>query len=174
MTETTVQYMARKGARLSDHDARIVGPELDRISREHGADALTVVEIANDESSALHPYFDWDNNVAAANWRLTQARALMNSIEVVVKEADDKGPREMVRAFHIVKSRYREDADVERRYHPLDVVVTRDDWAQQVVAQARSDLLAFKRRYGQYQKYIREDEVLCSILDRIDELDDEN
>lgn len=43
-----------------------------------------VVEDAASEESPLHEYFEWDNSEAARKYRLSQARRLIRSVEVVI------------------------------------------------------------------------------------------
>ncbi len=43
-----------------------------------------VVEAARDPDSALHPYFTWDDGVAAEQWRLFEAGVLVRRIKVFI------------------------------------------------------------------------------------------
>lgn len=49
-----------------------------------------IVDAARDESSPLHQYFEWDNRIAAEQYRLMQARTLLRSCQVDVKIEDHK------------------------------------------------------------------------------------
>lgn len=42
-----------------------------------------VVEDARPVDSPLHPYFEWNDSLAAHNWRIEQARRLLQSFELV-------------------------------------------------------------------------------------------
>lgn len=66
-------------------DAMIVSGELQRLEDERGR--LTpeiVVDSARHEESPLHDEFDWDDGVAAHQWRIEQARRLIRSVKVSV------------------------------------------------------------------------------------------
>jgi len=52
-----------------------------------------VVRAAEDNNSILHKLFEWDENKAASNWRLQQARTILNNIEVTI--ITDGEPREI-------------------------------------------------------------------------------
>lgn len=52
-----------------------------------------VVRAAEDNNSILHKLFEWDENKAAYNWRLQQARTILNNIEVTI--ITDGEPREI-------------------------------------------------------------------------------
>ena len=41
-----------------------------------------VVRAAQAKSSPLHDYFDWDDKIAGARWRLEQARELIRSVKI--------------------------------------------------------------------------------------------
>lgn len=47
--------------------------------------AEQVVEAARDEESPLHGYFVWDDDVAAYQYRLDQARALIRNVRVTMR-----------------------------------------------------------------------------------------
>jgi ribosomal protein S20 len=69
----------------NDHEAI---EELDELSRE---DALTpegIVEKADDETSALHKYFEWDNAKAGHAHRIMQARQLVRVIYLEREQAN--------------------------------------------------------------------------------------
>lgn len=46
--------------------------------------AETVLNVAKDENSVLHGMFEWDDSLAAEKYRLSQARTIINNIEVRV------------------------------------------------------------------------------------------
>jgi hypothetical protein len=60
--------------------------EVQRLATEHGGvvTPAQVVEAARDPANPLHEEFEWDDSVAAEQWRLAQARTLIRSIRVVV------------------------------------------------------------------------------------------
>ena len=43
-----------------------------------------VIESAKDAKSPLHGFFDWDDSVAAAKWRIEQARELIRTVKLSV------------------------------------------------------------------------------------------
>lgn len=60
-----------------DHEAAIVA--LDTLADRFGGavSPRDVVDAAKPNDSPLHPYFEWDDDKAADNWRLDQARRLL-------------------------------------------------------------------------------------------------
>lgn len=64
-----------------------------RIVRRHDgvcAPAALVAAARNDES--IRPAFEWDDTKAAADWRIHQARRILNTIRVVVEGQDAPVP----------------------------------------------------------------------------------
>ena len=75
-------------------DVALVVEELTRLQKVNRI--LTpevVVRAAENSESVLHKLFEWDDNKAAYNWRLQQARTILNNIEVTI--ITDGEPREI-------------------------------------------------------------------------------
>lgn len=62
--------------------------ELERIEKEHGGMLRPedVVDAAKDEDSVLHAYFQWDQDEAAYQYQLWQARQLISRVTVELVE----------------------------------------------------------------------------------------
>lgn len=66
-----------------------VEQELERLRGPDGILRLEdVVAAAADESSPLHSHFEWDNTKAAHRYRLSQARALIRSVQIPLRISD--------------------------------------------------------------------------------------
>lgn len=94
-----------------------------------------VVEDAQDESSPLHAYFEWDDTEAARQWRLEQARALNRSVRVEVQTEtrtvstvryvrNPEAPGREQGYADVTKLRTREDLAREALRHELKSVKT--------------------------------------------------
>ena len=69
--------------------AQDAGEELARIHKRHGQ--LTpslVVDESRSQEATLHRIFEWDDEIAAENFRHHQARALIKSIEIEKPEGE--------------------------------------------------------------------------------------
>lgn len=74
--------------------------EIDRIKEEYGeVTPEVIVRESENPESILHPIFEWDNEKAGYNYRLQQARGLINNIAVTV--ISDGEPKE-VDVFEVV------------------------------------------------------------------------
>jgi hypothetical protein len=58
-------------------------------------DPHDVVELASDPKSALHSRFTWEDDVAAVQWRLQQARQLIRSVTIERVITPDQEPRQV-------------------------------------------------------------------------------
>lgn len=85
MTLVTLrEYFAAAGSRYSADDAKVIGPELERLAGP--GDELVpgaIVHAASDPISPLHRYFEWDDTKAARRFRLAQANDMKRSILIV-------------------------------------------------------------------------------------------
>ena len=99
--------------------------------------AEAVVEYSKPEDSVLHNDFEWNDDVAAHQYRLQQARCMIGNLTVTVEQDDSAA--EPVRAyFHIAE---------KKAYERAEVVVQDEDKMASVRKEARRELEAFERKY---------------------------
>lgn len=66
-------------------DPSVAAEELQRLQNIHGTlSAELIVAEAKKKESVLHDMFEWDDNKAAFNYRLQQARTILNNIRINV------------------------------------------------------------------------------------------
>lgn len=91
---TVQEYFAVKGSRYTRADAETIGPELTRLQDSHGdVKPSDILAAAKHRESPLHPYFEWNNETAAHRFRKLQARDMVQSIRVRVREAEGETER---------------------------------------------------------------------------------
>lgn len=100
-----------------------------------------VVESAKDEAHPLHGYFEWDDDEAAARYRLMQASQLIRQVRVSVVAADQRTM--VVRAFVSLPS----DRIGTGGYRTIEGVLAEQGQRAELLAMARAELAAFKRKY---------------------------
>lgn len=136
-------YQWKQGARVpSSADAQKVGEELERIRVKHNGrlEPEWVVHNAKSPRNPMHDLFEWDDNVAAQNFRVDQARSVIRSVDVVVEEAPQMKP---MRAFvSVVQER-------DRSYTSVQHAMSDDDLRKQLIAQAYTELEAWQKRYAE-------------------------
>lgn len=129
-----------------------VGKELEEL-RQAQEGRLTpdmVVEHASDEHSLLHPAFEWNDTTAAHQYRCHQARHLINCL-VYIKEGYPE-----VRAFVSVI----QEGDQAHSYTHILHAMEHPKLRQQVLDQAKDDLLAWETRYHHLEEFHRVHQII--------------
>ena len=118
-------------------DAQIAGSELDRICKKNGGlRPADVVDESRPEEAPLHGCFEWDDRLAAEQYRQTQAQFIIRSITTEVKTLS-REPIE-VRAFFRTET---------TGYQPIEVVMQTQSETEALLSAALGELRAFRRKY---------------------------
>lgn len=114
--------------------------ELLRIAEDNGGILLpdTVVRHAMNPKSALHDKFEWDDTVAAYQHRLTQARALIVDVEIVIPNRS-----EPVQAFVSLSV----DRSGRGGYRLINDVISNEQYCAILLDDARRDMEVFVKKY---------------------------
>lgn len=119
-----------------DVDPNKVAQEIRGIGEE--ATSQQIVDRARDENSELHKCFEWDDSIAAEQYRIQQARYVVHHL--VIKEEVVPKDRPEVRYF--VKPKQSEG------YKQTQFVMKIDTEYEALLKQAWAELQAFKRKYS--------------------------
>jgi hypothetical protein len=123
-------------------DPQAVGEELERLRTTHGALTPTVVvEAARDEESPLHAGFEWDDGVAAEQFRLSQARKIVISIR-----CNNHSPaNQKVPYFVSVRT-----PEAGRSYVPTSEAMSDDQLRFRVMNEIRTFIESLERKYSNF------------------------
>lgn len=146
-------YKFKEGSRINA-DPQLVGRVCAQLSSEGELTAHRLLEVSRDSSAPLHNLFEWDDRIAAEEYRVSQARYIIRSI-TVESETNIKQP---VRAFISIHQEKQE-------YKPISSVMRSVTLREQMLANALKDLRAFKQKYEVLNE-------LVSIFLEIDALDE--
>lgn len=127
-------------------DAQVIGDHIESLRQERGGRLVPtdLVADATYDDSPLHDLFEWDDEVAAHEHRLNQARYIIRSIVVTVESSADAVP---VRAFvSVVK-------DDERFYTHIEHAMTEEDLRSQVIAKAYKEMQDWCKRYKDLSEF---------------------
>lgn len=118
-------YKVKNTTGLHKFDHEAVGAALDAIrERDGGIRPVTVLEEAAPEESPLHTPFEWDDELAAGEYRLWQARKLIRNVVPVIYEKSATGERvEREIPFVHVPAK----GDEPAQYRDLDSLVSDTD-----------------------------------------------
>lgn len=168
MTETAVGAIEPEPEPEPNEDAvdwisNGVIKELDRIA-DLDADNLiepeTVVEFAKDISSPLHRHFLWDDSEAAHQYRLVQARSLINRIKII--KVDNGGPR------YVNVIIRRADENERRGYVQTKRAVADESLYDQIVKEAINQIRAYRIRLSAFER-AREGRTHGGVLRSLDQ-----
>ncbi len=133
--------------------------ELDRIEKKYGKiTPFFIIEAAKPKDSLLHDCFEWDNDQAAHQFRLRQARQLIANIEVSIIS---DGKERKIRAYEIV---HRPDGN---QYKNISLLTPED--ADTVKVKAVREINYWKSKlaaYKQFDKIVEQLEVIISQIEQ--------
>lgn len=150
-------YQWKSGARIKG-DAQTSGELFERLSATaEGLTARTLLEASKPESAPLHNDYEWNDEIAADNWRLQQSNHFINSISVVMvsKETNEEM---QVRAFHITTE--------EHKYDPIELIVQQKDKYTALLSNAKAELETFKRKYNTLKELKPVFEAITEVLNK--------
>ena len=142
--------------------------------------ATDLVNAAAEPEHPLHHLFDWDNDSAADQWRLQQARNLISSIKVraVIHPEDDRGPISVRVPIAVSPHKTRFD---DGGYHLTGGMNSDGEWElsdtgkYEMLNDLRVALDGLKRRYKapllELDAIETIDSVQDSLLDKLDALE---
>lgn len=128
------------GASRYEADAQLVGEELEFIERDNTITPEHIVEYAQrHKDSELYKCFEWDDTEASKKWRLQQARLIICSIKLEIKEE----PKKVQRVYVNIKDKDSE----EKVFKNINEVINNDEEYQQLIEKAKRDIESCKERY---------------------------
>jgi len=170
MSQITIkEYFAAAGSRLTDKDARILGPTLVALGEQGEVTAASVVEAARSENCPMHSYFEWDDTKAAGLYREGQASEIINTVRVRYVSQDD-GMERSTRAYRIVRDK---PQAIQRAsvYLPRETPVFDPN---DLMGDALQELQQWRLKYRPYAELLGEfKDVAVVILNQIGEFMDE-
>lgn len=128
-------YQWKEGTRIGV-SAQVAGTVCEAVERSGGLTAQRLVDASRSEDAPLHKAFEWNDEKAAEDWRIHQARNIIRSIEIVIPEK-----AEPARAFFNVEIQPRE-------YVSMDIAFTNPDMRDAVLQTALRELKAFQKKYN--------------------------
>jgi hypothetical protein len=129
-------YKAKPGSRINDNDANIIGEFCDKLYRKFGTITAEMFVTAAKKDKTIRPYLEWDNTLAAEQYRLHQARILIGSFTVTIERHDKEVT---VRGLQYV--------DSENGYVPSSKIFSNTEMTKEVVAKAKKEAISWFHRY---------------------------
>lgn len=143
-------------------DPKVISNELHRINDKHGElKPRHVVDESRPTKAPLHPIFEWNDKKAADEYRLHQARNIINVIQITT--IDDKGRRNTVPEFVNV-STPTEGAPQDRTYQKIEVAMENDETRKRIIENCLHKLLQVRDNY----RHLLEFSKVWAAVDAID------
>ena len=134
----------KTGARVfsNDKQAERVGNELLSLEEEVGQlkPEMVVRYAQQNPGSNLHSYFEWNDNAAARQWRIEQAKMLLRSV-VIVREEDPRGAE--IRLFVNIDR----IGDEPSKYVNTQRAMADDEMRAIVLGRVEHELYAIRRKH---------------------------
>jgi hypothetical protein len=134
---------------------RVIG-ELAGLVSQNLLKPEAVIEAASPKDSILHGFFEWDDNAAAHQFRLYQARELIRCAVRIVSINNTQKP---IRIFVSLTS---DRGSGGGGYRVTADVLSREDLRQQMLSDALEDMKRFEEKYNSLQELV---EVFSAIQD---------
>jgi hypothetical protein len=123
--------------------AATFGQHYEQLQRQHAEiDAELLVQSATSPTSPIHHAFEWDNQIAGHQYRLTQARHMLAAVMAIDEAIPDRGPTKFLVS---VVSKAEEPS--MKVYVPLVTAMANPVRRQEVLQQALRELRAFQVKY---------------------------
>lgn len=127
------------------HDQDKIKKELARLTRRGVIQPVDVVNAAKNPKSPLHHLFTWDDDKAAHEYRLYQARQILRTYVVI----EDAAAQQTVRAFVSL----RQDRKLEGGgYRHIADVLSDEQLYEQMLADSLAEMRAFQQKYARIKE----------------------
>ena len=152
-------YQWRSGSRHKVK-AEVVGAICERLEDEGRLTPRELLNEATPYDSPLHNEFEWDNDKAATEYRIYQARNIINSLTVTISTEQ----KEPVRAFFNI-------TQANASYTSTKVIMQDKGSREILLKQAYSEMQEFKKKYKALSEL---EPVITSITQVSNELQEVN
>ena len=165
LAEAAKIYKVRQGFHIKKDRVQEYGRFLDQLSEKYKQlTAEITLKESTPKTAPTHEWFQWDNSLAAKEYRLTQARSLMRAI-IVVQMIN--GEEVEARQFYNVSVREIEDGDSIPTENGLYIssgkVLSDTELRSRLLERARLEALAWRRRYAQLTELSKVFEIIDSL-----------
>lgn len=127
-------------------DAQTAGEAIAEIAlRRGGVTPQILVEESRDNTSTLHPIFEWDDSIAGEKYRLSQGADVLRGLVIIKASENQDDEPEIIRAF--VNVAPLKDT-TERKWVPIEQAINDPKLYEQLVNRAYQDLVTFEKKYA--------------------------
>lgn len=119
-----------------------------QIQKTRGLTTEAVLEEARNRKSPLHHLFEWDDSKAAEQWRLQQARMIINQVKVIIGEKEYSQYESVV--VHVID----DVGQIQRQrvYKPIEEIMGSKELREQMIANSLRQLRYWEEENQKYQE----------------------
>ena len=122
-------------------NAETAGAVMDGLEQRGALTAKNILDESRPTEAPLHNEFEWDDVKAAEEYRLQQARHIINCLLI-----EDDSQQETVRAFFNL-------AESAPEYRSIRTIMADETQSEALLQVAIQELQAFERKYAQISKF---------------------
>jgi len=164
------KYRSKPGRSLSDKMAELVGPEI--VALSDGGEKVKPTDYLNwvkaNPDSESHTLFEWDDTEAAQQYRLYQARNIINSIEISI--VDHRGDETFVKQWiNVTIADPDDEEETQREYVSHQYAKDSPIISKQIVERAWREFVSWRQRYLEFRLAL----PLAAIYEATDDIADE-
>ena len=126
---------------------------MNQLAAQDRLNAQNVVDVSAPEDAVLHNDFEWNNDVAANEFRKYQARNIINGLVVVEEETPEEPP---IRCFFMIEEN-------TSNYTPLTVIMQNANSIDTLKSKALAELNAYWMKYDTIIKKVGAEEEMKSL-----------
>ena len=145
--------------------ANVAAKVMNKLADENQLNAETLVDVSRPEEAPMHPEFEWNDAIAAEEWRKEQARSCMRSL-VVITESEDDIDVQPTRVFVQIEQS-------SSNYEPMNIVLLHEDKIEALRKQALVELMSFRNKYKQIIDLTDSKEEADAFIQKLAALSDE-
>ena len=120
--------------------ANVAGEVCEELDRTVGLTPENLVEVSRPEGAPLHDEFEWDDAIAAEEFRRTQARHIICNLSIVI----DEQKSEPIRAFFSLQNGFRKNNGT---YEGTITIMGDQEKRAKLLDNAKRELEAFQKKY---------------------------
>lgn len=155
-----MEYKFKAGTRLKQKDPNKVHDELEECKTENGyIDIEKMIDRAKIGDAVLHREYEWDNNIAAHEYRKGQSRTIIRSLVTVAENTNIEH-----RVYHAVTETREEQRLGQKVYRSLEDILADPEQRSGLLIQAMNDAHTFRRKYAALQEFAQIHEAIDQAI----------
>ena len=154
-TNGRVVYSVKKKSVVPQARAQEIGEYIEDLEETMNITPHNLLDDAQRRDSKLHEFFEWDDDRAAGEYRLHQARQIVNHFEIAIVDLQTE-EESTTRAWHSTFIAQTDDGDngdgMIRAYVNTLRVFDEPDYKAQAVENALCEINGWRRRFSIYSE----------------------